>query len=213
MTRYDLAIFDLDGTLSDSFPWFLRIINKVADRHGFNRIPDEDIETFRAKTSREIVAALAVPRWRLPLIARDMRRLKAADLDGIPLFPGIIAMLNTLHAADIRLAMVSSDSEDNVRRALGPAAALMSCFACGASLFGKAAKFRNVKRRLGVDAGRVICIGDEIRDGEAARKAGFDFGAVSWGYASAAALAQAAPDLTFTDPDDIVRKLLKPAQT
>ena len=35
---YSLAIFDLDGTLADSFPWFLRTINDVADRFGFRRV-------------------------------------------------------------------------------------------------------------------------------------------------------------------------------
>ncbi len=208
MTRYDLIIFDLDGTLSDSFPWFLRIINTMADRHGFKRIIESEIEALRGKSSREIITALKVPQWRLPLIARDMRRLKTAHLADIPLFPGIMTMLGALHTAGIRLAMVSSDSESNVHRALGPAAELMSCYACGASLFGKAAKFTQVRRRLNIDADRIICIGDEVRDGEAARKAGLDFGAVNWGYANAAALAPLAPALTFADPDDVVRKLL-----
>lgn len=211
MTRYDLAIFDLDGTLSDSFPWFLRVINTMADRHGFKRITEHEIPAFCDMTSREIVTALAVPAWRLPLIARDMRRMKTAHLADIPLFPGIITMLDTLRTGGIRLAMVSSDSESNARRALGPAAAFFSCYACGASLFGKAGKFRQVQQRLGIDPQRILCIGDEVRDGEAARKAGFDFGAVNWGYASITALARLPPVLTFTDPDDLVRKLLRHA--
>lgn len=211
MTRYDLAIFDLDGTLSDSFPWFLRVINTMAERHGFKRITEDEIATFRDKTSREIVAALEVPTWRLPLIARDMRRMKTANLVDIPLFPGIIAMLDALRTGGIQLAMVSSDSESNVRRALGPAAALICCYACGASLFGKTGKFRQVQRRLGIDPHRILCIGDEVRDVQAARKAGYDFGAVGWGYASMTALARLAPALTFTDPDDLVRKLLRDA--
>jgi len=32
---YKLAIFDFDGTLSDSFAWFLSVINSVADKHKF----------------------------------------------------------------------------------------------------------------------------------------------------------------------------------
>jgi len=35
---YSLVIFDLDGTLVDSFPWFLRTINDVADYFGFRRV-------------------------------------------------------------------------------------------------------------------------------------------------------------------------------
>ena len=42
--RYSLVIFDLDGTLADSFPWFQRHVNGVADLCAFRRIEDEDIE-------------------------------------------------------------------------------------------------------------------------------------------------------------------------
>ncbi len=39
---YRLVVFDFDGTLADSFPWFARVINDVADRYRFARIaPDE----------------------------------------------------------------------------------------------------------------------------------------------------------------------------
>jgi phosphoglycolate phosphatase len=35
------AIVDLDGTLHDSFPWFLDIVDEAADKHRFARIdPD-----------------------------------------------------------------------------------------------------------------------------------------------------------------------------
>jgi phosphoglycolate phosphatase len=84
---YKLVIFDLDGTLSDSFPWFLSVISTVADRHGLRRI--DDVEGMRGKTSRDIIKALNVPRWRLPWIASDMRKLKSRSVDKIPLFPGV----------------------------------------------------------------------------------------------------------------------------
>ena len=74
---YSLAIFDLDGTLADSFPWFLRTINDVADRFNFRRVADEDVEGLRHASSREILARLEVPLWKLPAIARHARRLKA----------------------------------------------------------------------------------------------------------------------------------------
>ena len=49
---YSLAIFDLDGTLADSFPWFLRNVNDVADRFGFRRIEENDVEELRHAGSR-----------------------------------------------------------------------------------------------------------------------------------------------------------------
>src|SRR6266478_9434940 len=55
MPKYKLAIFDLDGTLSDSLPWFRRVVNSIADKHGVKRIEDQDVEMLRGKSSREII--------------------------------------------------------------------------------------------------------------------------------------------------------------
>jgi phosphoglycolate phosphatase len=208
--RYSLVIFDLDGTLSDSFPWFRHHVNGVADRFGFRRVADGDVETLRHAGSREILKQLEVPTWKLPAIARHMRRLKALHIADIPLFQGTEAMLRSLAGAGFRLALVSSDSEDNARRQLAELAALFSHFDCGASVFGKARKFRRVVRRAGLKPGQAIAIGDEVRDIEAARAAGIACGAVRWGFAAPEALRALSPDLTFERMEDIVRELDRP---
>ena len=204
---YALAIFDLDGTLADSFPWFLRTINDVADHFGFRRVRDEDIEGLRHAASREILTHLEVPLWKLPAIARHARRLKAEAASEISLFAGVETMLRTLAENGVQLALVTSDSEANAREKLGPAAALFAQFDCSASLFGKAAKFRRVIRRAGVAPGKVISIGDEVRDIEAARAVGIACGAVCWGYAAPAALRALGPDHVFERMDEIVSTL------
>ena len=200
---YALAIFDLDGTLADSFPWFLRTINDIADRFGFRRVADEDIESLRHASTREILSRLEVPLWKLPAIARHARRLKAEAASEIALFAGVETMLRTLKENGVQLVLVTSDSEANAREKLGDAAALFSHFDCAASLFGKPAKFRRVVRRAGVEPGQVIAIGDEVRDIEAARAVGIACGAVCWGYAAPAALRALEPDQVFERVDEI----------
>ncbi|HEX9215280.1 MAG TPA: HAD-IA family hydrolase [Bradyrhizobium sp.] len=200
---YSLAIFDLDGTLVDSFPWFLRTINDVADRFGFRRVADKDVEGLRHASTREILSRLEVPLWKLPAIARHARRLKAEAAAEISLFAGVEAMLRALADSDVQLALVSSDSEANARQKLGNAAALFAHFDCAASVFGKPAKFRRVIRRAGVAPADVISIGDEVRDIEAARAVGIACGAVSWGYAAPAALQALAPDHMFAQMGEI----------
>jgi phosphoglycolate phosphatase len=153
-----------------------------------------------------------VPRWKVPMIARHMRRLKAAHIGDISLFPGTDAALRALADGGVRLALVSSDTEANARRQLGEAnAALFADFACGASLFGKAAKFRRVVLGAGVDRARVIAIGDEVRDIEAARAAGIACAAVTWGYAAPETLRALRPDLVLERMEDIARVLLPAA--
>lgn len=207
---YSLVIFDLDGTLVDSFPWFLRTINDVADRFGFRRVRDEDVEELRHASTREILSRLEVPAWKLPAIARHARRLKGEAAAEISLFAGAEAMLRTLAGNGVQLALVTSDSEANAREKLGEAVALFSHFDCAASVFGKPAKFRRVMRRANVAPARAIAIGDELRDIEAARAVGIACGAVCWGYAAPAALRAHEPDVVFERIDDIVRMLCRP---
>jgi phosphoglycolate phosphatase len=202
-----LVIFDLDGTLADSFPWFLRNLNGVADRFGFRRVAEDEIEPLRHMGSRAILKSLNVPLWKLPRIGNHMRAMKAAA--DIPLFAGTDAMLRALADAGIALALVSSDNETNARRQLGDAnAALFADFACGASIFGKAAKFRCVIARAGIDPAHALAIGDETRDIEAARAAGISCAAVTWGYAAPRALRAHAPDLVFERMEDVAPALV-----
>lgn len=205
---YSLVIFDLDGTLADSFPWFLRNVNGVADHFGFRRVGEDEIEPLRHAGAREILARLNVPLWKLPIIARHMHALKAQHIADIPLFPGIDAMLRALADGGMRLALVSSDREPNARQQLGANAALFAHFACGAAMFGKAQKFRRVLRRAGLTPGDAIAIGDETRDIEAARAAGIACGAVTWGYAAPAALRALQPDMVFGQVEEIAAKLV-----
>ncbi len=118
-------------------------------------------------------------------------------------------MLRALADAGLRLALVSSDHEANARRQLGEAAALFSYFDCGASLFGKPAKFRRVLKRAAVGAAQAIAIGDEIRDIEAARATGIACAAVTWRYAAPDALRALGPDLVFDRMEDIARHLIE----
>lgn len=206
---YCLVIFDLDGTLLDSFPWLLHNVNDVAGRFGFRCVTNDDISLLRRASLREILDRLEVPVRKLPAIARHMRRLKSEHAAGIPLFPGVEATLRALADAGLRLALVSSDSEDNARRQLGAAnVALFSAFACGASVFGKAAKFRRVIKRTGTRFDRTIAIGDEVRDIDAARAAGIACGAVTWGYSAPETLRAHGPDIVFEHMEDIAKSLL-----
>jgi phosphoglycolate phosphatase len=206
---YRLVIFDFDGTLADTFPWFGRVLNNVADRYGFRRVEPDEVEMLRGLGARDLMKHLGIPAWKMPLIANHMRRLKARHLGETRLFDGVPAMLRTLAAHSLTLALASSNSEANVRAILAPDnAALFSTFACGGSLFGKPAHFRAILRRTGFVAADAICIGDEIRDLEAARKAGIAFGAVAWGFTRPDALAAQGPAEMFVSVAEIAPRLL-----
>jgi phosphoglycolate phosphatase len=80
-------------------------------------------------------------------------------------------------------------------------------YACGADLFGKRSKIREVLKEARVPPPSAISIGDEIRDIEAAAAEGIATGAVTWGYASADALRARAPTAMFHSVDELARAL------
>jgi phosphoglycolate phosphatase len=204
MPRYQLLIFDFDGTLADSGSWMLGTLNDIAGQFGLRRVSEEEVAMLRGRSSDEIVRYLGVPLWKLPGIAAEMRRRIAKDVDRIKLFAGVDELLSRLDDTGVRLAIVSSNSEDNVRRILGiKNASRIDTFECSASMFGKARKLRSVIKRLGATPSTTLCIGDETRDIDAAREVGAASGAVLWGYAKAEILERFAPNHVFQTFDEI----------
>jgi phosphoglycolate phosphatase len=201
----ELVIFDFDGTLSDSGDWFLSVIDQLARRFRFRTVQPDEVEMLRHRSSREVIDFLGISRWKMPLIARHLRKLVGRNAHQIALFPGTPDLLERLSETGVKIALVTSNSEANARKILGERhAARIDYYACGSSLFGKAPKFRRVLKRMAIPATAALAVGDETRDVDAAREVGMRAGSVLWGYASEAVLTALAPDALFREPQDIV---------
>jgi phosphoglycolate phosphatase len=203
---YRLAMFDFDGTLADSFPFFLSVFNTVADRHAFRNIDVARAGELRHLGVRQMMDHVGLPAWKLPLASKTFMAMMQDSAHEIPLFDGIADALRHLHGRGVRLAVVSSNSEHNVRAVLGPElTALVARFDCGMSVFGKASRIRAVLKACGAAPAEALYIGDQATDAEAARKAGVAFGAVHWGYATIDALRAQACAAEFVTPADLRR--------
>ena len=198
MPPYRLVIFDFDGTLADSLPWFRSVFDEMVERFDLARVTAGELDDMRGLPPREVMRRMKVTAWKLPRIVSHMRAAKLAAASSTPLFEGAAELLAALKAAGVKTAIVSSDSEASVRAVLGEkVAADVGRFDCGAAVFGKAAKFRRAVKLAGVAAHETLSVGDEVRDIEAARAAGIAAAAVGWGYTYPEALKGAGPDMTF----------------
>lgn len=204
--KYRLAIFDFDGTLANSFPFFVGVLDELAERHGFRKIDPERIGALRHCTGRQILNHAGLPMWKLPLVAGSFMALMQNSIDAIPLFEGVDATLHHLAREGVTLAVVTANSRENVRRVLGPDnVRLIEHFECGIPIFGKHSRIRKVLKRSAVPARQAIYIGDQTTDADAARNEGVAFGAVSWGYGSIESLEKHLPDEIFDSVRDIGR--------
>lgn len=182
---YRLIIFDFDGTLANSLPFFASVYNELAQRYRFKVLAWEDIESLRDASPKQAMQYIGLPMWKLPFVSRDFIARMQRQAHQITLFEQVHDSLNDLAGLGVHLAIVSSNSRNNVASILG--ADLMGLFEyvyCGMSIFGKTTHLKKLLRKTRTTARDAIYIGDQSTDAEAAARAGIDFGAVTWGYGS-----------------------------
>lgn len=203
--RFQLVIFDFDGTLADTYPWFLSISDEFAARYNLPRLERSALEALRKVDIRNISKLYNISFWKMTRMGTHLKKRMASEIEQIQLVDGMQEVIDGLHDRGIRLAVVSSNAEGNVRRVLGEHnATYFETFECGVKLGGKRVKFEKILRRTGVAPNLTLSLGDELRDLKASRQSGIKFGAVTWGYADAETLQSHGPDALFKHPKEIL---------
>jgi phosphoglycolate phosphatase len=199
-----LIVWDFDGTLADSLPAAVATFNRLAAELGYR--PIEDVVAARELTTRQFLKQHGIPFWRLPRLVRRFRDEAAAGADRVKLYAGLAEVIAELAGRGVRLGVLSSNREDNIRRAL-VANGVEGHFAFVVGyprLFGKAKALRRILKSERIDRSDVLYVGDEVRDVEAAQRAGVSAAAVTWGFHSEPLLRSSRPDHLLTDPRQLL---------
>lgn len=181
-------IFDLDGTIVDIEPVFLRLYNQLADEFGYAPIRNEELPELKKLHLKKL--AFKRLGWRiifLPKILKRGREEYFKLVQEVELFPGIAELIATLRNESRRIGVVSSSEKATVL-ALLERFGIATDFVYQSSLFGKAAVLKKVLAEQALDRSEVVYVGDEVRDVDACRKAGLEVIAVTWGLNTKEAL-------------------------
>jgi phosphoglycolate phosphatase len=201
--RYRLVVFDFDGTLADSLASVAAIFNRLAPR--FRLRPLADPEAARSVPTRQLLKQMGVSFWKLPRLVKAFRAEAAVGAESLRLFDGLAAALAELAGRGVALGVLSSNGEEAIRRCLR-ANGVEGYFAFVVGhpkLFGKAAALRRILKAERAARGEVLYVGDELRDVEAAAKAGVAVAAVTWGFHTEALLAAAGPTYLVRTPGEL----------
>ena len=201
------VIFDFDGTIADSMAAIVQVFEDLTGRHG--RYSQEQMDAFRSLTFPQLVKALEVPRWKVPILLFRGRRMLRAHMHGIAVHEGIAETLERLHNLGIPLYVLSSNSTENVQKYL-QWHKLSHCFSGvygGASILGKAPHLLSLLKKEQVDATHSWYVGDEMRDVSAARAVGLKCAAVTWGYNTRTSLAGKEPDALVDTAEQLAEAL------
>jgi phosphoglycolate phosphatase len=203
-----LAIFDFDGTIADTMEKTAEIYNRLSHELGYRQVSRRKLAELRNRDMLHIIRYLGIPMIKLPFVSMKVHKEMRKEIGSVKAFPGMSAVMRSLKRMGIEVAIVTTNSEGNVRaffrknRIPQPRRLF-----CGTPLFGKSAIIRRALRETGFRKEEAVYVCDEVRDIRSSRKVGIKCAAVSWGYNSPRLLRKFKPDYTVRRPGDLLKVL------
>jgi len=203
-----VVIFDFDGTLADTFPITSEIFKTIIKEYGYKEINNEDIQKLREMTPIQIISHFKFPIWKVPELIGKVRDKTADFVEDIKPFKGINKMLNDLKKRNIKLGILTSNSKKTVDAFLKHKEfPKFEFIESELSIFKKPDHLKKVISKYKFKRDEVIYVGDEVRDINAAKHAGIDVAAVTWGYNKKHILQKNKPTFLANSPAELTKFL------
>ena len=209
--RFDLIIFDWDGTLIDTIDWIVSCLQNAAVQCRF-KAPDpqaaKDVIGLSIDNATRQLFPEASGEERQQFIAHYSRAFFSKRLSRADLFDGVFEMLNRLRENDYRLAVATGKGRKGLQEALlqTETGYLFDITRCADETASKPDPFmlRDIISRLDIPAERALMVGDSIHDMQMARNAGVASVAVSCGAHGQELLRQYNPLLCLTQTSHLL---------
>ncbi len=210
MTMRKSAIFDLDGTLTDSKPGILGCLTKALQAHG---IPwSGSLDWFIGPPADQSLRRLmpdASDSSRAALLHDYRLCYDATGWANNSVYPGVEAMLQSLQASGWQLFLCTSKRKDFTLRilkkfALSPFFQAVYADTVGSLHHSKTALLRRLIEEQCLTPTSAVMVGDRNFDIEAARANGVTSIAVTYGYGTPEEIEHAGPDYTCGTVEDLL---------
>ena len=199
-----VIIFDFDGTIADTMPHVIDILQDLSTKYGYTKLSTNEIQKLQELSIREIFKTLGVPFYKLPFIISDVKKMMREQILLVKPIDGISQEIHTLKKKSYSLGLITSNNKDIVLSFLKENNLdIFDYIYTGTSVFGKARAMQKFLEKYSLINDQVIYIGDEIRDIEATQKVKIPIIAVTWGYNSHKGLAKYNPDYLVDKPENL----------
>ena len=213
--KYQLAIFDLDGTLLDTLEDLADSANYIMGQFGHPARTIAEVRSFVGNGIRKLIERSAPEETPAEEIDRMFEQFKeyygAHCADKTKPYDGILEVLAALQKQGVKLAVVSNKADYAVKALCEQY--FPGCFdeAVGERV-GIARKpapdtVNEVLKNLQMDKSQAVYIGDSEVDVQTAQNAEMDCIAVDWGFRDTEVLKRAGADIIVSTPENLFKYL------
>lgn len=204
-----VAIFDFDGTIANTLSSIIKLFNEIAPKYNLATIKDSERERLKDSSARELLKKYKITPLKLLRLIKEVRSKLKKYIQDASIVEGMEKVFPDLKKHGVKIGIVTSNSTENVRLFLRKHNITEVDFIHSESnLFGKGKVLAHLIQQQRLNKEKVVYVGDEVRDVDAAHKAGVPIIAVTWGFNSQKRLKQTEPDYLISEPEEISEKLV-----
>lgn len=209
--RYKAVLFDMDGTVLDTLDDLTNAVNHVLAEYGMPLLERRQAAAYLGNGARYLLSR-AVPAGTPETLLEEMLQIYQPWYDShcailTAPYPGILPLMQSLHGAGVKLAVISNKQDTAVRQlaqqhfpglletAVGESAAVRRKPNPDAVLAAL--------REMGVARSDAIYVGDTEVDLRTAENAGLPCAAVGWGFRTEEELHKAGAGYVFRTAEEL----------
>ncbi len=215
--QYQLAIFDMDGTILNTLQDLTNSLNAALAKSGYPQHTAEEVRFFVGNGIRKLIergVPAGTPVEQIDTVHHDFTaHYQVHCADTTQPYDGIPELLQTLRCAGCKTAVVSNKADYAVQELCKQYFDGMFDFAVGEreQILKKPApdSVNEVLQKLQIDRRQAVYIGDSDVDIQTAKNAAMDGIFVEWGFRSKEFLLEHGAVLTVSTPNEIAHIILE----
>lgn len=217
--NYDIVIFDLDGTLTDTIDSLTYVCNRVALKYGFQEFSHHEIKSKVGYGIRNLLLSILPEELKkdADFIEDAFLYMNRIFLSNpcyqVHIYEGIPEVLDFLSQKQIKMAISTNKLQkgaDEIASKLLKAWNFTHVIGDDPSHPKKPDPYsiELILRELQIPKSRALYVGDSEADIQTAKNAGVKIASVSWGFRSEESLKILAPDYLVSKPSDLVKLII-----
>ncbi len=213
---YKAIVWDLDGTVLDTLYDLWASVNAALAAHGMPARSYEEIRAFLGNGMQNLLSRSVPEGTSEEMLTQVLETYvpyyKAHMEDHTAPYPGVLAMLDTLKARSVKLALVSNKADIHtkglVKKYFGDRMTVAVGAREGVPIKPAPDAVFAALSEMGVDPSEAVFVGDTEVDVATGLNAGMDVFAVSWGFRSEEQLRAAGAERIYGDAQSLLAALL-----